>query len=318
MPDVISFGELLIDFVPTISGVNLISAPAFKKAPGGAPANVAVGLARLGISTGFMGKVGDDAFGHFLVNVLSENNVDISAMRFSHEARTALAFVSLDVNGEREFMFYRHPSADMLYSPEEIDAEYILGAKLFHFGSITMITEPSRSATRRALEIARQGDLLVSYDPNLRINLWPDETSARSGMMSVWPEAHIIKVSEEEIQFLSGESDVVVGARSLWHQNLRLLVVTRGSEGCTFITPDILGEVPGFSVDTVDTTGAGDGFVAGLIYGLLGNQDNRYNERNLTSLCRFANAVGALTTIERGAIPALPTRQQVLEFLETQ
>lgn len=318
MPDVISFGELLIDFVPTISGVNLISAPAFKKAPGGAPANVAVGLARLGISTGFMGKVGDDAFGHFLVNVLSENNVDISAMRFSHEARTALAFVSLDVNGEREFMFYRHPSADMLYSPEEIDAEYILGAKLFHFGSITMITEPSRSATRRALEIARQGDLLVSYDPNLRINLWPDETSARSGMMSVWPEAHIIKVSEEEIQFLSGESDVVVGARSLWHQNLRLLVVTRGSEGCTFITPDLLGEVPGFSVDTVDTTGAGDGFVAGLIYGLLGNQDHRYNERNLTSLCRFANAVGALTTIERGAIPALPTRQQVLEFLETQ
>lgn len=318
MPDVISFGELLIDFVPTISGVNLISAPAFKKAPGGAPANVAVGLARLGISTGFMGKVGDDAFGHFLVNVLSENNVDISAMRFSHEARTALAFVSLDVNGEREFMFYRHPSADMLYSPEEIDAEYILGAKLFHFGSITMITEPSRSATRRALEIARQGDLLVSYDPNLRINLWPDETSARSGMMSVWPEAHIIKVSEEEIQFLSCESDVVVGARSLWHQNLRLLVVTRGSEGCTFITPDIWGEVPGFSVDTVDTTGAGDGFVAGLIYGLLGNQDNRYNERNLTSLCRFANAVGALTTIERGAIPALPTRQQVLEFLETQ
>ena len=317
MPDVISFGELLIDFVPTVSGVNLIDAPAFKKAPGGAPANVAVGLARLGVSIGFMGKVGDDAFGHFLVNVLSENNVDISAMRFSHEARTALAFVSLDSQGEREFMFYRHPSADMLYSPDEVDAEYILGAKLFHFGSITLITEPSRSATRRALQIARQGNMLISYDPNLRINLWPDEKSAKSGMMSVWTEAHIIKVSEEEIQFLSGETDIVVGAKSLWHQNLRLLVVTRGSKGCTFITPDLLGNVPGYSVDAVDTTGAGDGFVAGLIYGLLGNQDRWYDESNLFSVCRFANAVGALTTIERGAIPALPSKQQVLEFLQT-
>ena len=317
MPDVISFGELLIDFVPTVSGVNLIDAPAFKKAPGGAPANVAVGLARLGVSIGFMGKVGDDAFGHFLVNVLSENNVDISAMRFSHEARTALAFVSLDSQGEREFMFYRHPSADMLYSPDEVDAEYILGAKLFHFGSITLITEPSRSATRRALKIARQGNMLISYDPNLRINLWPDEKSAKSGMMSVWTEAHIIKVSEEEIQFLSGETDIVVGAKSLWHQNLRLLVVTRGSKGCTFITPDLLGNVPGYSVDAVDTTGAGDGFVAGLIYGLLGNQDRWYDESNLFSVCRFANAVGALTTIERGAIPALPSKQQVLEFLHT-
>ena len=317
MPDVISFGELLIDFVLTVSGVNLIDAPAFKKAPGGAPANVAVGLARLGVSIGFMGKVGDDAFGHFLVNVLSENNVDISAMRFSHEARTALAFVSLDSQGEREFMFYRHPSADMLYSPDEVDAEYILGAKLFHFGSITLITEPSRSATRRALQIARQGNMLISYDPNLRINLWPDEKSAKSGMMSVWTEAHIIKVSEEEIQFLSGETDIVVGAKSLWHQNLRLLVVTRGSKGCTFITPDLLGDVPGYSVDAVDTTGAGDGFVAGLIYGLLGNQDRWYDESNLFSVCRFANAVGALTTIERGAIPALPSKQQVLEFLQT-
>jgi fructokinase len=215
-------------------------------------------------------------------------------------------------------MFYRHPSADMLYSPDEVDAEYILGAKLFHFGSITLITEPSRSATRRALQIARQGNMLISYDPNLRINLWPDEKSAKSGMMSVWLEAHIIKVSEEEIRLLSGETDIVVGAKSLWHQNLRLLVVTRGSKGCTFITPDLLGDVPGYSVDSVDTTGAGDGFVAGLIYGLLGNQDRWYDEGNLFSVCRFANAVGALTTIERGAIPALPSKQQVLEFLQTQ
>jgi fructokinase len=315
MPDVISFGELLIDFVPTVSNVTLIEAPAFKKAPGGAPANVAVGLARLGISTGFMGKVGDDPFGHFLAKVLAENRVDISAMKFSSEARTALAFVSLTADGEREFMFYRHPSADMLYSPDEIDSEYILKAKLFHFGSITLISEPSKSATLRALEVARQGHLLISYDPNLRLNLWPGESTAKEGILSVWEEANFIKVSEEEIRFLSGKSDIVAGAKSLWHPNLYLLVVTKGGEGCTFISQEFSGNVPGYTVEPVDTTGAGDGFVAGFIYGLIENPHCWRDKKLLTEVCRFANGVGALTTMERGAIPALPTKEQVLSFM---
>src|SRR5512137_1319607 len=134
MPAVISHGEMLIDFVSTVNGVPLIEAPSFVKAPGGAPANVAVGLARLGIAAGFMGQVGDDAFGHFLEQTLRENAVDVAALRFSHEARTMLAFVSLRVDGERDFMFYRHPSADMLYRPEDVDADYIRRAKVFHFG----------------------------------------------------------------------------------------------------------------------------------------------------------------------------------------
>src|SRR5512135_2064944 len=140
MPAVISHGEMLIDFVSTVNGVSLIEAPSFLKAPGGAPANVAVGLARLGVSAGFMGQVGDDAFGHFLAQTLCENNVDVSALRFSREARTMLAFVSLRVDGERDFMFYRHPSADMLYSAADVDADYIRSARAFHFGTISLIS----------------------------------------------------------------------------------------------------------------------------------------------------------------------------------
>lgn len=318
MPSVISFGELLIDFVPTISNVTLIEAPAFKKAPGGAPANVAVGLARLGISVGFMGKVGDDAFGHFLSKVLSENHVDISALRYSQEARTALAFVSLGADGEREFMFYRNPSADMLYSPDEIDHDYIGKANLFHFGSISLISEPSRSATFAALTSAKQKDLFISYDPNLRLNLWPGETAAREGIMSAWSLANFIKVSEEELQFVSGEKDIMAAAEKLWHRDLFLLIVTKGNQGCTYISQEFKGDVPGYQVDPVDTTGAGDGFVAGLIHGLLKNPGCWKRPEAIEMVCLFANAVGALTTTERGAIPALPTMQQVMQFMNSQ
>jgi fructokinase len=317
MPDVIAFGELLIDFVPTISNVSLIDAPAFKKAPGGAPANVAVGLSRLGVSTGFMGKVGDDAFGHFLAQVLADNGVDTSELYYSEQARTALAFVSLGADGEREFMFYRHPSADMLHRPEEINAVYIQHAKIFHFGSISLISEPSRSATFRAVDVARTAGLIVSYDPNLRLSLWKNRDSAKQGMLSAWNLANLIKVSEEEIEFLSGQTDIPAGVAAMWHDSLLLLVVTRGKNGCSFFTKDLSGDVPGIAVDPVDTTGAGDGFVAGLLKGLL-KKPNGWNDlQTLSDICYYANAVGALTTTERGAIPALPYADQVEQFLKS-
>lgn len=318
MPDVITFGELLIDFVPTVSNVSLIDAPAFKKAPGGAPANVAVGLARLGVSTGFMGKVGNDAFGHFLVGVLKDNLVDVSTMRYSDEARTALAFVSLGSGGEREFMFYRHPSADMLFTPEEVDEQYIQSAKIFHYGSLSLICEPSKSATFRAIDIAQKAGLLITYDPNLRLNLWPDASAAKAGIMSAWQIANVIKVSEEELIFLSEEPDFQPAVRKLWHERLKLLVVTRGGKGCTYVTKSFVGDVAGFEIIPVDTTGAGDGFVAGLLKGLFEQPECWENESVVREICRFANAVGALTTTERGAIPALPSLQQVGELLATQ
>lgn len=318
MPEIIALGELLIDFVPTVSGVTLIEAPAFKKAPGGAPANVAVGVARLGVTSGFMGKVGEDPFGHFLAQTLSESGVDVSALRYAREARTALAFVSLKADGERDFMFYRHPSADMLYQPDEVDAAYIRSARIFHYGSISLISEPSRSATFHAIEIAQQAGLLVSYDPNLRLNLWPGEEAAQQGIMMGWPRANLIKVSQEELEFLSGTQDLLAGAQRLWHSNLSLMVITHGKYGCSYVTKDFNGEVPGFTVEPVDTTGAGDGFVAGLLRGLYRLPEALKNEELLRQVCRYANAVGALTTTQRGAIPALPNAEHVEEFLKDQ
>jgi fructokinase len=172
MFDVVACGELLIDFVSTESGVTLAEAPAFKKAAGGAPANVAVGLARLGYRAGFLGQVGDDDFGHFLADTLGQAGVDTNGLRFTGAARTALAFVSLRSDGERSFVFYRHPSADMLWRPEDVNAAYAGSTRIFHYGSISLIGEPSRSATLAALGYARNAGALISYDPNLRLALW--------------------------------------------------------------------------------------------------------------------------------------------------
>ena len=319
MPQVVSFGEALIDFVPTVSGVTLIEAPAFRKAPGGAPANVAVALARLGVSAGFVGQVGDDAFGHFLARTLDEAGVDTTALRYSTEARTALAFVSLRADGEREFMFYRHPSADMLFKEDDVDLSFVQAAQLFHFGSITLIGEPSRSATLLAARSAQEAGLLISYDPNLRINLWDGPEAARAGIMIGWPVANVIKVSEEELEFLTGYAPQDVSLLSdlgtLNHPGLRVLVITLGREGCRYVTAEFGGDVPGFAVNAVDTTGAGDGFLAGLLKGLLAHPKAYLDEGQLREICLYGNAVGALTTTERGAIPALPPAERVEEFL---
>jgi fructokinase len=315
MVDVITLGELLIDFVSTESGVSLIEAPAFEKAAGGAPANVAVGLARLGVRSGFIGKVGEDDFGHFLAQTLENNGVDTSALRFSNEARTMLAFVSLRSDGERDFMFYRHPSADMLLRPEEIDLDYVGAARLLHYGSISLISEPSRSATLAAVKGAQERGVMISYDPNLRLNLWPSAEAAREGMLEGWRFAQIAKVSRDELAFLSGQTDLEAAAKALWHERLRLLVVTEGAHGCWYVTSQDKGHIPGYRVRAVDTTGAGDGFVAGFLAGLLEHESAWPSTSDLEKVLGFANAVGALTTTRRGAIPALPTRDQVLELL---
>jgi fructokinase len=316
MADVICLGEVLIDFVPTVTPTTLIEAPAFNKAPGGAPANVAVALARLGRSSAFMGMTGDDPFGRFLELTLAEAGVDTSPLRFTSEARTALAFVSLRADGERQFMFYRHPSADMLFRPADVDQAAIRAARGLHFGTISLISEPSRAATLHAIDRARAGRCLISCDPNLRLALWPDAEAARAGMLEAIAAADVVKVSDEELLFLTGSTDPGAARAHLWQPHHRLIVVTLGPSGCVFITAGATGMVGGFSVASVDATGAGDAFVAGLLDGLFADPDALGDPDRLRAICRFACAVGALTTTERGAIPALPTRDVVERFLE--
>lgn len=317
MADALCLGELLVDFVPTRTGVGLAEAEAFHKAAGGAPANVAVGLARLGVPCGFMGQVGEDGFGRFLAGTLAQAGVDTAALRVTARARTALAFVSLAADGDREFLFYRSPSADMLYAPEDVDEAAIARAKLLHFGSIGLVSEPSRSATLHAVALARRAGLRVSYDPNLRLALWPDARAAREGMLLGLRHAEIVKIGEEEVRFLTGSDDPVAGVRALWHDELRLVAVTRGAAGCVWLTPDGHGAVPGYAVRAVDTTGAGDAFMAGLLAGVLEHpaRGGGWDPAVLDRACRLGNAMGALTAMGRGAIPAIPDRRAVEAFL---
>ncbi len=301
---IVAFGELLIDFVALESGVTVGEASGFQKAPGGAPANVAVAVARLGVPAAFIGQVGDDPFGHFLAGVLENDGVDIEGLQFSDRARTALAFVSLQADGERSFMFYRHPSADMLMTPDDVRFDVIDRAKVFHYGSITMISEPSRSALLAALRYAKENGKLISYDPNLRLSLWSSEEAAREGMLMGMDFAHVLKVSDEELDFLTGDE----GVEALWRDDMQLILVTHGKGGVTAFTRQHSVHVPGFEVQAVDTTGAGDGFVSGLLVKLY---EAGGIPENLEGALRFANAVGALTTTKRGAIPALPTRDAV-------
>jgi len=314
---VIAHGELLIDFVPTVTGVGLMDAPAFIKAAGGAPANVAAGLARLGVPAGFLGQVGDDPFGHFLAQTLRDAGVDVTTLSFSNQARTALAFVSLRADGERDFMFYRHPSADMLFSAADVDvhAGVLRAARAFHFGSISLIAEPARSATLRAVALAREGGALISYDPNLRLPLWPSAEAARAGMLPGPEHAAIVKGSEEELELMTGAPDETEALARLWRPGMKMVAITRGAAGSTYVTPRFRGTVPGVPVQAVDSTGAGDAFMAGLLRGVLADPAVLEAEDELRQVYRFANAVGALTAANRGAIPSLPFPEDVYRLL---
>ena len=311
MADIVCFGDLLIDFVPLESGLPLAEVPAFKKAPGGAAANVAVGLAKLGVSSSFIGKVGDDAFGHFLAQTLRDEGVETDAMRFDNRARTALAFVTLAADGERDFLFYRHPSADMLFTPGEVDQSAIAQASIFHFDSISLAAEGPRKTALFAADHARTLGKRISYDVNLRLPLWADADAAKAGIKDGLSRAHIMKLSDDELEFLTGARRAEAVRQQLWHDDLQLAVVSIGQAGAILLTPDATFEVPSIAVKPVDTTGAGDGFVAGLLAALHAEPDLLSAPEKLVEATRFANAVGALTTTQRGAIPALPTREMV-------
>jgi fructokinase len=341
---VVCFGEILVDFVPLVGGLPIFDEPGFKAGAGGAPANVAVGICKLGTPAAFIGKLGHDEFGYALVNVLKENGVETRGVRFDARAHTGLAFISLRSDGERTFIFYRNPSADMLMVPEELDHDLITNAKIFHYGSISLIAEPCKSTHLEAIKIAKEAGVLLSYDPNLRLQLWPSPEEARKEILSIWSDANIIKVSADEVRFLIASSYTASFASSdatdnnskafkveyeevelltsssdhdakSWRPNLMLLLVTDGPHGCHYFTPKFKGTVATLKVQVVDTTGAGDAFVAGILTKLVQDVSLLEDEKRLREAVRFANACGAITVTRRGAIPALPDTEAVLNLL---
>lgn len=316
VPEVVSAGELVVDFVAAAAAQGLADTPLFVRAAGTAPADVAVGLARLGIRSGFLGQVGEDGFGHYLARTLVDSGVDVSRLRFSKDVPTPLAFITPVPGGDREFLFYSHPGGAMAYELTEEDLQYVRVAKAFHFGSVTLCGVVERCSTLTAARVAREAGVLVSYDPNVRLGLWPDAASAREAARLGWALAEVVKASEEEVLFCAEVSDAGEAVRRLWHDELRLVVVTRGASGCRFFTRAFKGELPAFPVAAVDTTGAGDAFMAGLLKGLQEWPHAPKSEAAVRSICRYASAVGALTTLERGAIPSLPSANAVRVFLK--
>jgi len=321
--EVVCLGEALIDMVAQQKGMTIQEAKGFSPAPGGAPANVAVGVAKLGVRSAFLGKVGADPFGYLLRDTLHANGVDVGGMRFDESSRTALAFVALTKEGVPDFIFYRNPSADMLYEPGDVDTHRLRRARIFHFGSISLLDEPVRSATLYALQIARETGALISYDPNMRPALWRSEEDGRQAMETGLRYADVLKLNETELQFLTGVATPEVGVTHLFarYPQLVLAAVTLGEKGCYYATPAVSGAVAGIPVEVVETVGCGDAFVAAMLVQLRKRARGRDSVRNLSAsdLQRtflYANAAGAITATRHGAIPALPTDAEVAAMLE--
>jgi fructokinase len=319
MMDIVCLGELLIDMFPAELGRSLVEVSAFRPKPGGAPANVAVAAARLGAQSAFIGKVGDEAFGHHLAAVLRQEGVDIRGMRYDREARTGMAFIAMPDENSYDILFYRNPGADMRLRADELDKELLRGARAFHFGSISLIQEPSRSATLEAVQIARDAGALISFDVNYRPDLW-SRAEACDRVMATIPKVDLLKVNEIEVELLTGSTDPDTASQELLALGPALCVVTIGPEGSFFRVSEGGDHIPPFRVKTVDATGCGDAFIAGLIWQLIHDKDWRaqLTVPRMRQVLRYANAVGALTALTLGVIPALPTAAQVDEFLAEQ
>lgn len=261
---VAALGELLIDFTP--AGLSKNGNQEFECNPGGAPANLLVLISKLGKKTAFLGMIGNDHFGRLLREMLIKNNVGVEGLKISDQYNTTLAFVHLDNEGDRSFSFYRNPGADMMLQSQDVNYEVIKQANIFHFGSVSMTNEPSRSATLDAAKFAKANNKIVSFDPNYRSVLWPSEEKAKCTIEKGVGLADILKVSEEELFLITGQKDVEKGADSLFNQGIHVVLVTLGRQGCYYQYTGGRGKIAGYSVKTIDTTGAGDAFLGAFLY----------------------------------------------------
>ncbi|WML58757.1 carbohydrate kinase [Neobacillus sp. PS2-9] len=316
MGKLFSIGEMLIDFIPLQKGAALKDVVAFERAPGGAPANVAAAVAKYGQKAAMISKVGNDAFGDFLVEKLVEAGVETDKIYRTGEANTALAFVSLKENGERDFSFYRNPSADLLLSEEEIELDWFQAGDILHFCSVDLVESPMKQAHTKAIEAVSAAEGLVSFDPNVRLPLWDDPEDCRKAILEFIPAADIVKVSDEELSFITGIQGEFDAIQSLFVGNVKAVVYTKGAAGADLYLKDEIFKSSGYTVEPVDTTGAGDAFIGGFLYQLLELQANPGNveevlRRNAADILRFANSSGALTTTGKGAISALPSKEEV-------
>ncbi len=314
MIDVVALGELLIDF--TCVSTDSYGYPTMAAHPGGAPANFLAALAKFGAKTAFLGKVGNDALGKLLVNTLQQAGINTQGLIVSDDVFTTMAFVTLDEHGDREFSFARKPGADTCITFEELDLSLIDQAKVFHFGTLSLTDEPARTATYQVVEYAKSKGKLITYDPNLRKPLWKSPDDAKQQMLWGLSQADVVKISDEEVEFLFG-LDVREGAEYiLKNYPVKLLFVTCGPDGCFFKNAAGEGMVPGLQeIRVVDTTGAGDIFGGSALWKLLQLEQDPATlpAETLTDVVRFACTSAGLSTTKPGGISSVPAYETVLE-----
>lgn len=313
--DVVALGELLIDF--TLNGESTQGNPMFEANPGGAPCNVLSMLSKLGKKTSFIGKVGNDQFGRLLRDTIEEVGIDSTNLLVDKEIPTTLAFVHTFPDGDREFSFYRKPGADMMLTEDEISDEMVSNTKIFHFGTLSMTHENVRKATIKAIELAKANGAIISLDPNLREPLWDSLENAREQMLKAVSMCDVLKISDNEIQFLTGLEDYEEGIAKLRSMyDIPLVCLTLGKDGSRAYYKDIRVEVPGFKQENViDTTGAGDTFCGCVLNYICENGLHNLTKENLREMITFANAAASLVTLKRGAIKSMPSKEEVEALL---
>ncbi len=313
--DVTALGEMLIDF--TLNGQSDQGNNLFEACPGGAPCNVLAMLNKLGRKTAFIGKVGEDQFGRLLRDTIDELGIETKGLILDQEIHTTLAFVHTFPDGDREFSFYRKPGADMMLAEDDVDYDLIRQSKVFHFGTLSMTDEPVRSATKKALEVAKEAGCLITFDPNLRPPLWDSLDRAKEMMEYGFQYCDMLKISDNEIQFVTGKEDYDEGIRILQEKyQIPLIFLTMGKDGSRAYYKDLRVEKKGFTVKAIETTGAGDTFCGCAIHGLLTHGIDGMNQEVLENILTYANAGAALITMKKGAIRSMPDPENITKMIE--
>ncbi len=309
--DVVALGELLIDF--TENGTSVQGNPVYEANPGGAPCNVLSMLNKVGKRTAFIGKVGQDIFGKRLKAVLEETGIDVSNLIMDADVRTTLAFVETFADGDRDFSFYRNPGADMMLREEELNADLLKDTRIFHFGTLSMTHEEVRKATKTAIRIAKESGALVSFDPNLREPLWKSLDEAKEQVAYGLSQCDILKISDNEIRWFTGEEDFDAGIARLRSQyNIPLIMLSMGKDGSRAYYKDLRVEAaPFLQENTIETTGAGDTFGGCCLYHVLEYGIDGFNEEKLGRMLTFANAAASIITTRKGALRVMPDVAEV-------
>lgn len=314
--DVVALGELLIDF--TENGTSGQGNPIYEANPGGAPCNVLSMLTKLGHKTAFIGKVGQDIFGNRLKKTLNEVGIDTSNLVMDEEVKTTLAFVETFPDGDRDFSFYRNPGADMMLHEDEVHMELVKDTNIFHFGTLSMTHEEVRNATKKAIAAAREAGAVISFDPNLREPLWKSLDDAKEQVAYGLSQCDVLKISDNEIQWYTGEEDYDAGIAKLRQQyDIPLIMLSMGRDGSRAYYKDLRVEVkPFIQENTIETTGAGDTFGGCCLHYVLKNGLHNLNEENLTEMLTFANAAASIITTRKGALRVMPEEAEVRKLIE--